>query len=113
MAGAAAARECVTIAGRPERVAVARAFAAAVLGRRHPEGETAVLLLSELVTNSVRHSASRLPGQTITVTVLGDGKVIRIEVTDRSGAAVPALRSRYAEAEAHVCRDADGSRLRG
>ena len=32
MAVAAAARESVTIAGRPERVAVARAFAAAVLG---------------------------------------------------------------------------------
>jgi hypothetical protein len=46
-------RESVTIAGRPERVAVARAFAAAVLGQ-HPAGETAVLLLSELVTNSVR-----------------------------------------------------------
>lgn len=93
MAGTAAARESVTIAGRPERVAVARAFAAAVLGRRHPEGETAVLLVSELVTNSVRHSASRLPGQTITVTVLSDGEVIRVEVTDRRGAAMPVLRS--------------------
>jgi hypothetical protein len=60
MAGAAA-RESVTIAGRPERVAVARAFAAAVLGRQHPSCETAVLLLSELVTNSVRRSASRHP----------------------------------------------------
>ncbi|HUY44098.1 MAG TPA: ATP-binding protein [Streptosporangiaceae bacterium] len=90
----------MTIAGRPERVAVARAFAAALLGRQHPEGETAVLLLSELVTNSICHSGSRLPGQTITVTVLSDGKVIRIEVTDRSGAAVPALRSGDTEAEA-------------
>lgn len=99
MAGAAAARESVTIAGRPERVAVARAVAAAVLGRQHSEGETAVLLLSELVTNSIRHSGSCLPGQTITVTVLSDGKVIRIEVTDRRSAAVPALRSGDAEAE--------------
>jgi hypothetical protein len=63
--GGQAARESVTIAGRPERVAVARPFAAAVLGRRHPHGETAVLLLSELVTNSVRHSGSGLPGQTV------------------------------------------------
>jgi two-component sensor histidine kinase len=35
----------------------------------------AVLLVSELVTNSVRHSASRLPGQTITVTVRSGGEV--------------------------------------
>jgi anti-sigma regulatory factor (Ser/Thr protein kinase) len=99
MAGAVAARESVTIAGRPERVAVARAFAVAVLGQENRERETAVLLLSELVTNSVRHSDSRLPGQTITVTVLSDGKVIRVEVTDCGGAAVPALRSGDAEAE--------------
>jgi anti-sigma regulatory factor (Ser/Thr protein kinase) len=89
MAGAVAVRESVTIAGLPERVAVARAFAAAVLGQEHRERDTAVLLLSELVTNSVRHSGSRPPGQTITVTVPSDGKVIRVEVTDSSGTAVP------------------------
>jgi anti-sigma regulatory factor (Ser/Thr protein kinase) len=87
-----AAGESVTIAGRPERVAVARAFAAAVLGRRHPAGETAVLLVSELVTNSVRHSASGLPGRMVTVTVLSAGDVTRVQVTDMSGATVPALR---------------------
>jgi anti-sigma regulatory factor (Ser/Thr protein kinase) len=92
MAGVAAG-ESVTIAGRPERVAVARAFAAAVLGWQHPAGETAVLLLSELVTNSVRHSASGLPGRTVTVTVLSSGEVTRVRVADRSGATVPELRS--------------------
>jgi anti-sigma regulatory factor (Ser/Thr protein kinase) len=89
--GGAAARESVTIAGRPERVAVARAFAAAVLGRQHPAGETAVLLVSELVTNSVRYSDSGLPGRTVTVTVVNSGDVTRVQVTDRSGATVPAL----------------------
>jgi anti-sigma regulatory factor (Ser/Thr protein kinase) len=87
-----AAGESVTIAGRPERVAVARAFAAAVLGRQHPAGETAVLLVSELVTNSVRHRASGLPGRLVTVTVLSAGGVTRVQVTDLSGATVPALR---------------------
>jgi anti-sigma regulatory factor (Ser/Thr protein kinase) len=99
MAGAAAVRESVTIARRPERVAVARAFALAVLGRRHPAVETAVLLLSELVTNSVRHSGSGLPGQTVTVTVLREGEVVRVEVIDRSGATVPALRAADSGAE--------------
>jgi hypothetical protein len=61
MAGGAV-RESVTIAGYPERVAVARAFAAAVLGRPHPAVETAVLLLSELVANSVRAQRFRAAG---------------------------------------------------
>jgi anti-sigma regulatory factor (Ser/Thr protein kinase) len=60
--------------------------------RQHPAGQTAVLLLRELVTNSVRHSASGLPGRTVTVTVLSCGEVARVQVTDRSGATVPALR---------------------
>ncbi|HEY5357837.1 MAG TPA: ATP-binding protein [Streptosporangiaceae bacterium] len=93
MAGAAAC-ESVTIAGRPERVAVARAFAAAVLGRQHPANETAVLLLSEPVTNSIRHSASGLPGRTVTVTVLSRGQVTLVQVTDMGGATVPALQPR-------------------
>ena len=91
MAGAATG-ESVTVAGRPERVAVAGAFAVAVLGRQHPAGETVVLLVSELVTNSVRHSVSGLPGRTVTVTVLGSGAVTRVQVTDMSGTTVPALR---------------------
>jgi anti-sigma regulatory factor (Ser/Thr protein kinase) len=91
MAGVAAG-ESVTIAGRPERVAVARAFAAAVLGCQHPAVETAVLLVSELVTNSIRHSASGLPGQMVMVTVLSGGDVARMQVTDLTGIAVPALR---------------------
>jgi anti-sigma regulatory factor (Ser/Thr protein kinase) len=99
MAGAREARESVIIAGRPERVAVARAFAAGVLGRRHPLGDTAVLLLSELVTNSMRHSDSGRPGQTVTVTVLQAGEVIRVEVTDCGGATVPVLRPGNAAAE--------------
>jgi anti-sigma regulatory factor (Ser/Thr protein kinase) len=99
MAGTGEARERVIIAGRPERVAVARAFTAGVLGRRHPLGDTAVLLLSELVTSSVRHSDSGLPGQTVTVPVLRAGEVIRAEVTDRGGATVPVLRPGNSEAE--------------
>lgn len=99
MAGTTAAYESVTIAGRPERVAVARAFVAAVLGRRHPQGDTAVLLLSELVTNSVLHSGSGLPGQTVTVAVFSEDDVIRVEVTDRSGTTTPAARFADADAE--------------
>src|SRR5579859_4439812 len=59
----------LVICGRPEQVSVARAFIRQVLGVGHPGTERATLLTSELVTNSVSHSDSRLEGGTITVTV--------------------------------------------
>jgi anti-sigma regulatory factor (Ser/Thr protein kinase) len=87
-------RESVTVIGRPERARVARRFVGAVLGPGHPCGDDAVLLVSELFGNSVRHSGSGDLGQTVTVTVAvraGDG-LIRVEVSDRSGPGVPERR---------------------
>jgi anti-sigma regulatory factor (Ser/Thr protein kinase) len=84
------ARESLTVVGRADRVPVARAFVGALLSE-HPCGQTAELLASELVTNSVRHSGSRLPGQVITITAAASGDAVVIEVTDRSGSTVPAL----------------------
>jgi len=57
----AVVRLSVTVAGRPEMVRAAREFVARVLGPAHPRVSVAALLASELVTNSVRHSASGLP----------------------------------------------------
>ena len=68
MAGAAV-RESVTLAGRAERARVARAFVDGVLGPGHPCGDAAVLLVGELFGNSVRHSGSGAPGETVTVAV--------------------------------------------
>jgi len=99
MAGAAV-REAVTLAGRAERARVARAFVGGVLGPGHPCGDVAVLLVSELFANSVRHSGSGAPGETVTVAVRGaDGVVVRVEVTDRSGPGVPELRAAGSDAE--------------
>src|SRR5580698_5542314 len=61
--------ESVTLAGRPERARVARAFAVGVLGAGHPRGDDAALLASELFGNSVRHSRSGAAGGTVTVAV--------------------------------------------
>lgn len=58
-----------------------------------------MLLVSELVTNSVRHSASGRPDRTVTVTVLSSGELIRVQVTDVSGTTVPALRPRVSGME--------------
>jgi anti-sigma regulatory factor (Ser/Thr protein kinase) len=92
MAGLAV-RETVTLAGRAERARVARAFVAAVLGRGRPSTDVAVLLVSEIFGNSVRHSRSGDPGETITVAVKVTGSAVRVEVTGRSGPGVPELTS--------------------
>ena len=91
MAGLAV-RESVTLAGRAERARAARAFASEVLGPRHPCGDAAVLLVSEVFSNSVRHSGSGAPGETITVAVRAGDGIVRVEVTDRAGPGTPELR---------------------
>lgn len=86
-------RESVTLAGLADRARVARAFVAAVLGPGHPSTEDAVLLVSEMFGNSVGHSRSGDPGETITVAVKVTEDVVRVEVTDRSGPGGPELNS--------------------
>src|SRR5215469_4989249 len=61
--------ETVTLAGRAERARLARAFVEGVLGPGHPCGDVAALLVSELFSNSLRHSGSGAPGETVTVAV--------------------------------------------
>ena len=98
MAGRAV-RETVTLAGRAERVWVARAFVEEVLGSGHPCGDVAALLVGELFSNSLRHSGSGAPGETVTVAVKMVNGVIRVEVTDRSGPGVPEPRPAGSYAE--------------
>jgi anti-sigma regulatory factor (Ser/Thr protein kinase) len=95
----AVVRETVTLAGRAERARVARAFVGGVLGPGHPCGDVAVLLVSELFGNSVRHSGSGVLGETVTVAVRAGDGVVRVEVTDRSGPAVPRLHPARSDAE--------------
>jgi anti-sigma regulatory factor (Ser/Thr protein kinase) len=101
----AAVPESVTIAAVPEQVRVARAFVARVLGDSHVQADVALLLASELVTNSVRHSGSAVPGGVVTVTVAAVDEAVRVEVTDRSGDGVPVLPSAAAAGS-----EAEGSR---
>jgi serine/threonine-protein kinase RsbW len=76
----------LTIPGRPEHVREARAFAARTLGELGAAAgavsDTAVLLTSELVTNAVRHSRSRMAGGTVAVVILRVPGGVRVEVTD-------------------------------
>ena len=92
-------REAVTLAGRAERARLAGAFVEGVLGPGHPCGDVAALLVSELFSNSLRHSGSGTPGETVTVAVKTLNGVIRVEVTDRSGPGVPEPRPAGSDAE--------------
>jgi anti-sigma regulatory factor (Ser/Thr protein kinase) len=98
MAGATV-RESVTLAGQAERARAARSFVSEVLGPRHPCRDDAVLLVSEVFGNSVRHSGSGAAGQTVTVAVRAGDGTVRIEVTDRAGPGTPELRPASREAE--------------
>jgi anti-sigma regulatory factor (Ser/Thr protein kinase) len=101
MAGRAV-RESVTLAGRAERARAARAFVSEVLGSGHPCRDAAILLVSEVFSNSIRHSRSGAPGETVTVAVISGDGIVRVEVTDRAGPGTPELRP--------AGRDAEGGR---
>ena len=89
--------ETVTLAGRAERARLARAFVEGVLGPGHPCGDVAALLVGELFSNSLRHSGSGAPGETVAVKTVND--VIQVEVTDRSGPGAPEPRTAGSDAE--------------
>jgi len=72
----------VTLLGRPEHVRAARQFVTRIIGHDHPEADAATLLTSELVTNAVTHSRSRLPGGTIELVVSTNSSGLLISVTD-------------------------------
>ena len=81
----------LTIPGRPEAVSGVRAFTAGLLGRDCPTTSTAVLLVSELVTNSIQHSRSRCSGGIVAVTLMALADGIRAEVHDEGSVTVPTL----------------------
>jgi anti-sigma regulatory factor (Ser/Thr protein kinase) len=92
----ASVRASLTVPGRPEQVAAARTFVADTLGPGNPHVEIAALLVSELVTNSLRHSDSALDGGTVTITVTGGmagPDSARVEVTDCGGTTLPVVRT--------------------
>ncbi len=82
----------LVIDGVPEQVGAARAFVRRVLGDHHPGAARVTLLTSELVTNSVNHSRSRMAGGTVTVTLRVGADRILVEVIDDGGDTVPILR---------------------
>ena len=91
MKAGAALLGSLTIPGRAEHVAEARAFVGRTLGAECAETDLAILLTSELVTNSIQHSRSGRNGGTITITLIAVPDGIRAEVIDEGGATNPML----------------------
>jgi anti-sigma regulatory factor (Ser/Thr protein kinase) len=81
----------LAIPGRPEFARAARLFVARLLRGRYACADTAVLLSSELVGNSLQYSDSCRPGGVITVALLAIPDGVCIEVADAGGATVPTL----------------------
>ena len=77
--------------GTPRQVAAARRFAASLLAGS-PLRDDAVTIVSELFTNSVRHSSSGRPGGLVIVQVTRWRHGVRIAVTDQGAATHPVIR---------------------
>ncbi|MFC4586850.1 ATP-binding protein [Sphaerisporangium corydalis] len=90
--GAWAVAGYLTLAGHVEQVGTARAFVRRLLLPEDPLLDSALLVVSELVTNSVQHSRSSLPGGTITLYVLHVGARLRLEVIDDGAEGIPHMR---------------------
>lgn len=73
--------ETVTLPGRPDMVAIARAAVRALLAG-YPCLDDAELIACEFCTNSVRHSKSGQAGASFQVSVDAKPGYVRIEVTD-------------------------------
>ncbi|WP_203994022.1 ATP-binding protein [Sphaerisporangium rufum] len=87
--------------GSPESASRARAWIRDRLGEDHPALEDVTLLVSEVVTNSVIHSASRDGGK-VTLAIADCHEFIHIDVVDDG-----------AETEPRVCGDPFGESGRG
>jgi len=101
----------LTISGEPARLRSARDFVARALRGANADMDTAVLLTSELVTNSVQHSTSSRPGGTVTITVIAIPGGVRVEVIDDGGATVPAVIADRQPEDPDISENGRGLRL--
>jgi serine/threonine-protein kinase RsbW len=75
--------------GEAEAVGLAREFVAGVLGREWPGLDDALLLVSEIASNAVRHTASGEGGGWFDVLVSLAGQTARVEIADRGSSSEP------------------------
>jgi anti-sigma regulatory factor (Ser/Thr protein kinase) len=93
----------LTIPGRPEQVATARAFVSRTLSS-HPvaaDNDAATLLTSEIVTNAIQHTKSGVDGGTVTIVVIGMPRGVLVEIIDDGSAGTPIVKGDLYAAEGH------------
>ena len=95
--------------GRPEHIGAARRFVAAALAAWPAAREAAQLLVSEVVTNAIQHSASGDQGGSLEVRYTLDGHEVYVEVLDAGGTAAPKPASRVPGGEQRSRVGAGGS----
>ena len=83
--------------GRPEHIRAARQFVAAALAAWPAAQEAALLLVSEVVTNAILHSASGDDGGSLEVRYALDDHEVYVEVVDAGGVAHRRRHAQYLE----------------
>jgi anti-sigma regulatory factor (Ser/Thr protein kinase) len=93
----------LTIPGRPEQVATARAFVSRTLSSRRvgADDDAATLLTSEIVTNAIQHTKSGVDGGTVTIVVIGVPHGVLVEIIDDGSAGTPIVKGDLYAAEGH------------
>src|ERR1700688_4953248 len=93
----------LTIPGRPEQVATARAFVSRTLSahRVGADNDAATLLTSEIVTNAIQHTKSGVDGGTVTIVVIGVPHGVLVEIIDDGSASTPVVKGDLYAAEGH------------
>jgi anti-sigma regulatory factor (Ser/Thr protein kinase) len=93
----------LTIPGRPEQVAAARAFVSRTLSvhRVVADADAATLLTSEIVTNAVQHTKSGVDGGTVTIVIIRVPHGLLVEVIDGGSAGSPVVKGDLYAADGH------------
>jgi len=93
----------LTIPGRPEQVASARAFVARTLSSHQigADADAATLLTSEIVTNAVHHTRSGVDDGTVTIVVIRVPHGVIVEVIDDGSAGAPVVKGDLYAADGH------------
>jgi anti-sigma regulatory factor (Ser/Thr protein kinase) len=93
----------LTIPGRPEQVAAARAFVSRTLSshRVAADADAATLLTSEIVTNAVQHTKSGVDDGTVTIVVIRVPHGVLVEVIDDGSAGSPVVKGDLYAADGH------------
>ncbi len=93
----------LTIPGRPEQVATARAFVSRTLSSQNVSTDTdaATLLTSEIVTNAIQHTKSGTGDGTVTIVVIRVPHGVLVEVIDDGSAGSPIVKGDLYAADGH------------